>query len=177
MLGYDDALTPGEPRARQEPLERAAAVQVGLLHFAWSRLDMHLGLSLGWARGEGAAAAPREAGLGLDFHAKLDALAALLDQQPAAEWREGLGRWIAQCRALEVLEPGFMQGRWLPDVRSGRVAHLRAGPDGGAIERTHSLLELKALVGALDQQRADLQTLRHAAGQDARRAAARRATA
>ena len=177
MLGYDDALSPGEPRSRQEPLERAAAVQVGLLHFAWSRLDMHLGLSLGWARGEGAAAASREAGLGLDFHAKLDALSRLLEQQPPAEWREGLARWVAQCRALEALEPGFMQGRWLPDVRSGRVAHLCLGPSGQAVERTHTLLEIKALVGALDQQRAELQTLRYAAGQEARRAAARRATA
>ena len=177
MLGYDDALSPGEPRARQEPLERAAAVQVGLLQFAWSRLDMHLGLSLGWARGEGAPAASREAGLGLDFHAKLDALAALLAKQPESEWREGLTRWIAQCRALEVLAPGFMQGRWLPDVRSGRIVHLYLAPGGQVAERSHTLLELKALVGALDQHRADLQTLRYAAGQEARRAAARRATA
>lgn len=162
-MGYgttdeDDEDAPGgEPLARREPLVRAAAMQVGMIVFAFSRLDMHLALALrrtAEEAGDPAAAGPGE---GSDFADRLQRLQALADGMEPGERRQAWQGWIAQCQSLDILRPAFVHGHWLPDVRTGRVVNMVAGGTG---ELSYSLQELDAVIAQIDSLRLGLQALR-----------------
>ncbi len=144
--------------ARREPLERAAALRVGMIVFAFSRLDMHLALGLAWAAEE--SPGDRNPAPGLDFHQKLGRLQAVVDAMEAAERRGAFQGWIDQCRALEVLRNEFIHGRWLPDTRTGKVVSFTEEADGSTGEVSYSLGELDAIASQLDALRAALLELR-----------------
>ncbi len=154
----DDDIPASEPDTQREPLERAAAMRVGMIVFAFSRLDMHLALGLAWAAQEGAGG--RNPAPGLDFHEKLSRLQTVADAMESAERRQAFLGWIDQCRALEVLRNEFIHGRWLPDTRTGKVVSFTEEADGSTGEVSYSLGELDAIASQLDALRAALLELR-----------------
>lgn len=164
MIGYGyDSEEPahlGDASTLREPLVRAAAMQVGMIIFAFSRLDMHLALGLGWAVEEGAPAAERAQSQGLGFHDKLALLQSIVHGMAVAERQQAFQGWIDQCRAVDVLRNEFVYGRWLPDVRTGKVVNLTDEADGSTGEVAYTIPELEAVVAQIDSLRADLLALR-----------------
>lgn len=134
--------------ARGEPLEAGAAMQLGMLLFAFSRLDLAVQLYLD---GIGGAAPPAETGT--------RRLLAYADALPDRALRADFVQWIVRMHRLVPLQQALHQCRWLPDPRRGVVACV--APPGGPRppQATYTLKELGDALAALRALFADLQRL------------------
>src|SRR4051812_504418 len=94
--------------SRGEPLEAGAAMQLGLLLFAFSRLDLAVQLYLD---GIGRAGPSTEAGT--------RRLLAYADQLPDKALRAEFVQWIVRMHRMEPLQQALQTGRWMPDPRRG----------------------------------------------------------
>lgn len=106
--------TAGEVWAASDELETTTATLLGRLVFAFSRLDVALGLCLVWA-GDGrqiGALTPRVTAM--TFHKKLDQLAELVEAKFVAgsKKRSGWARWIEDAHKTRALRNQLTHGRW-----------------------------------------------------------------
>jgi hypothetical protein len=106
--------TAGEVWAATEELETATATLLGRLVFAFSRLDVALGLCLVWA-GDGkqiGVLTPKIAEL--TFHKKLDQLTGLAEAKFVfgSKKRSGWALWIEEAHRTRALRNQLTHGRW-----------------------------------------------------------------
>src|SRR4051812_21081634 len=101
MTIYADTNLSGDLLGRAEPLEKAAATLVGMLLFAFSRVDLHVGQALD---------APLAA---LPFEQKLDAFESQVNAGDAtADVREGWLGWTGRARESRPVWTELAGGRW-----------------------------------------------------------------
>jgi hypothetical protein len=118
-VSYYSESTDIELISMRDPLETAAALNIGLLLFAFSRLELSLDQYLD--RVSPPAKAPP------DHQALLQRLMAFVDRLPDATLRAGFRQWMARFHGLEELRTAISTGHWIPDLRRDCVV-LDANP-------------------------------------------------
>jgi hypothetical protein len=108
-MSYYEEPTDIELISMRNPLETAAALNIGLLLFAFSRLELTLHRYLD--RVCPPTAAP------LEQQAPLPRLMTFVDQLPDETLRASFRQWISRVRGLEELRNAIATGRWIPDPR------------------------------------------------------------
>jgi hypothetical protein len=140
LIGYEDSTEVGL-LARTDPFDKAAATLLGLVLFAHSRIDLHLGLLLA------ARAQSRPAEMAsVPFARKLDQFEAQAARLPDAEARSAYAAWIAACRASRLLLGDLVEGRWIPDGRSGVAVNLVTLPGGEQERVVYAVADLEEAV-------------------------------
>lgn len=137
-----------------DPLESAAAMQVGLALFASSRLDLAVQLYLD---GLGPAAPRAAPGPGAD--ARLERLLAFADSLADKELRDDFLRWIVRAHQLAPLRQALRHGRWLPDPRRGVVLVMAPPGEATTGPRSYGLEQLEELLALMRALFIDLQRL------------------
>jgi hypothetical protein len=148
MAAYEDTTAVSALLDRHEPLERLAAMVLGLLVLVHSRLDVGLGQ---WVAG----ALPADT-----LRQKLERLRGQLPAMSEAR-RAGFEALLRQCDDLALLRDERVHGRWVADVRSGRLVSL--GGAAPAEPLACSMEDLQEALESLRQIEVDLQALRSAA--------------
>ena len=121
----------------RNPLETAAALNIGLLLFAFSRLEVSLDRFLD--RVSPVAESPPER------RAPMPRLMTFVNQLSDASLRERFRQWTVRAGALEELRNAIARGRWLPDPR--RDCLLLDAPATGKLEyRVSELAASLALI-------------------------------
>ena len=149
--------------ARHDALEREAAELLGRILFAYSRLDVLLGLCIAWAAGgQGVEAISRQVSR-WDLNKRLGRLsrdvAASLVLDTAA--RAAYTKWIEEVHAVREERNQMVHGRWGVDtLRHGvvNVVGLPSSPDQQ--ERLYALDDLKAFLGTIERLQKELSVLR-----------------
>lgn len=123
-------LTAGEVWRATEDLETAAATLLGRLLFAFSRLDVALGLCLVWANGGKQIDALTPKVTALTFNQKLDALAVLVEQKYAYESKKRAAwlQWIGQAHSSRTLRNELTHGRWGVDPYTAEAINVLGLP-------------------------------------------------
>jgi hypothetical protein len=158
MNAYNDS-TDGDFLDRREPFEKAAAMQLGLIVLAFSRLDLTLEKCLAAMGGEGDARVRARLLASLPFATKLDHLCANVAGMPEGERKQAFQQWIAQCDTMPILWNERVRARWLPDVRSGRLVNLVAAPGGGQELAAYAAKDLDQIIQAMGELQAGLSRL------------------
>jgi len=103
-MSYQGEPSDIEISAKREPLETAAALQLGLLLITLSRLDLLLDQYLAKA-GAAPGAVP------------LKRLMEMVDRVEDPALRASFRQWMVRAHRLESLRTQLAKGRWLPDRR------------------------------------------------------------
>ena len=160
-MGQD--LTAGEAWKATADLETAVATLLGRLLFAYSRLDMTIGLCLVWANG----------GHQLDeltprvsfetFHRKLTALEDLVIQKFGNQPREQMAwsRWVEQAHVTRKLRNELTHGRWGVNPYTNEAINVIGMPTSpNQREVRYSLSALTDAVAEIDRLQTALGQLR-----------------
>jgi len=140
-VNYYEERTHLELVAMRNPLETAAALNIGLLLFAFSRLELSLDRYLDRVSPADESPPERQAPL-----ARLTAFVAGLTDETL---RASFGQWIARVRGLEELRGAIATGRWIPDLRRDCLV-LAASPATSKLQyRVSELVASLALVKEL----------------------------
>jgi hypothetical protein len=146
-----------------DALETSAATLLGRLLFAFSRLDMNLGLCLVWADGGTNIVALTPKVSALTFHKKLEQLGRLVEAKFVAgsKERSDWALWIEQAHATRALRNQLTHGRWGIDPYAGEamnVIGLPTSPDQH--EMRYSLQALRDAVDEAQRLQVRLSELR-----------------
>lgn len=156
-------LTAAEVWKATEELEDAAATLLGRFMFAFSRLDVALGLCLVWLDGGKQIDALTPIVTALTFNQKLDALTGSVKTRVAdrstrrVEWSQ----WIEQAHAARALRNQLTHGRWGVDPYTAEaftVIGLPTSPEQREVR--HSLQLLTDAVTDIGRLQARLEELR-----------------
>jgi hypothetical protein len=154
LIGYEDTTEVGL-LARTDPFEKAVATLLGLALFAQARLDLHLGLLLA------SASSSRPAELAaVPFGSKLEQLQSCVDRLAEAEAREAYSAWIASTRGSRLLLGDLVEGRWVPDARSGGLVNVVTLPTGEQERVVYSQADLEEAVDHFAELFGELARLR-----------------
>jgi hypothetical protein len=148
-VNYYDESTNIELISRREPLETAAALNIGLLVFAFSRLELSLERYLERLSPQPQAATPEP-------QAPLQRLMAFVDRLPDPALRAGFRQWMARIHGLEGLRSAISTGRWIPDRRRECLV-LDASP--APVKPQYQISELVAALASLKALQASFQEL------------------
>jgi hypothetical protein len=137
-------------RARQG-LEDASALILGRMIFAFSRLEMVLGLALVWS--DGGAQLDRLSKLIADFsfHKKLDFLQQCVDAKYKGENEPSslYAKWLEHAHLVRITRNELVHGRWGIEPMKNQVINVIGLPTSPEQrERAYTITELRA---ALDQ--------------------------
>ena len=146
-MSYYEEPTDIELISMRNPLETAAALNIGLLLFAFSRLELSLERYLD--RVSPAAESP------LERQAPLPRLMAFVDQLSDATLRAGFRQWIVRVHALDELRSAIATGRWIPDLR--RDCLVLDAPAAAKLQ--YRVSELVASLAQVKELQAGLQEL------------------
>lgn len=149
-MSYKEELSPVELQVRRQPLETAAAMQLGLILFAFSRLDLHLRALLEDA---GQESLPTDA-----FPDRLRRLGALAARLPDEPLGVPLREWIARAQVAHSRHESLVQGHWLPDLRRGLVLNVSA-VTGRPVTTDYSVSDLEGVHRTLHELLDALQRL------------------
>lgn len=148
MVSYYEEPTDIELISMRNPLETAAALNIGLLLFAFSRLELALDRYLD--RVSPAATSPAAG------QAPLPRLMAFVDRLPDAVLRANFRQWIARAQDLQELRGAIAAGRWIPDLRRECIV-LDAGSATAQLQ--YRVSDLVASLALVKELQADFQEL------------------
>ena len=119
-------LTAGEVWKATEELEAAAATHLGRLLFAFSRLDIALGLCLVWANDGKKIDSLTPKVTALTFNQKLDALTVLVKSKFPERSKKRLAwvQWIEHAHVARTLRNQFTHGRWGVDPYAAEAINV-----------------------------------------------------
>jgi hypothetical protein len=158
MSAYDDSAD-ADFLDRREPFEKGAAMQLGLIVLAYSRLDLTLEKCLAALGGDGDPRVRARLLASLPFATKLDHLCGSVAAMADGERKRGFQAWIAQCDTMPILWNERVRARWLPDVRTGRLVNLVAAPGGGQELAAYAAKDLDQIIQVLGELQASLSRL------------------
>ena len=147
-MSYYEEPTDIEFISMRNPLETAAALNIGLLLFAFSRLELGLDRYLDLV--SPAAQSP------LERQARLPRLMTFVDQLPDATLRANFRQWIVRLHTLEELRGALSTGRWIPDLRRDCLM-LDASP--ATVKLQYRVSELAASLATVKELQASFQEL------------------
>jgi hypothetical protein len=145
-VSYYEEPTDLELVAMRNPLETAAALNIGLLLFAFSRLELSLERYLDRVAAQ---SLPRRQG-------PLARLANFVDSLPDEPLRADFRQWIAGALSLEDLRGAIATGRWMPDPRRDCLL-LDASPE--RVKLQYRVSELAASLALVKELQTRLQEL------------------
>ena len=126
-------LTANDLMAMRDEFEQRAATILGKMLFAFSRLDMNLGLMIGRLRSVGNEAQVKN-GDTMNFNAKLEFVAKYVEDssslEPAA--RVEITEWVAAAHDARVQRNQFIHGRWASDVLRSKALNIIGLPGSDA---------------------------------------------
>jgi hypothetical protein len=149
--------------AKQDAVEREAAQLRGRILFAYSRLDMQLGLCIAWTAGGHRIEAISRQVAKWDLNKRLNRLAKHVEATPSLDTvaRAAYGNWIKEVHAVREERNQMVHGRWGVDAVRDRVINvvgLPSSADQG--ERPYALGELVAFLRTVERLRDELFELR-----------------
>ncbi|MCP5144756.1 MAG: hypothetical protein H6978_08020 [Gammaproteobacteria bacterium] len=160
-----EELTLGEPWERRDALEEQAASVLGHMLFAFSLLDVNLGLYLEALEYGETIACRTEAVEKLNFHRRIVRLEKHVEGRlPAgSERRRAYEAWIQRAQSVRLQRNDLVHGRWGVEARKGKVVNVLGLPTSGnqqvyeySIEQLKDVLcELRELLEELARLRSD----------------------
>lgn len=143
--------------------ESAAAELLGRMLFAFSRLDMALGLCVVWTNSGRNMESLSIQVPNWTFHRRLDYLSELLTTARAqdAEDRAAYEAWIADAHVLRQCRNEMVHGRWAVNQDGSKAINVVGLPSSyQQREICYSLQELEAIVASLKELESRLHVLR-----------------
>lgn len=143
-------------------MQAEAASLLGQMLFAFSYIDVNLGLCLAWMDSGANLEALSKSIEGQSIHAKLETLS----KQSAAKLpagskgRAAYERWIERVHAARVQRNQMVHGRWGIEPRSHKVVNVIGLPSGTQQSIDYTLAELTAFNDELRALERELGRLR-----------------
>jgi hypothetical protein len=148
---------------KHDALEQEAAQLLGRILFAYSRLDMQLGLCIAWTAGRHRfESISRQIG-NWDLNKRLIRLARDVEATPSLDsaGRAAYAKWIKEAHEVREERNQMVHGRWGVDVARDRVVNVLGLPSSSdQRERPYALGELVAFLRAVERLRDELLGLR-----------------
>lgn len=144
-------------------MQAEAASLLGQMLFAFSYIDVNLGLCLAWADSGKRLEALSKSIEGQNIHAKLEALARQVAEKfPAGSKRRvAYEHWIERVHAVRVQRNQMVHGRWGIEARDHKVVNVMGLPSGTQQSIEYTLSELTAFneeLRAIERELARLRT-------------------
>lgn len=155
--------TMGQLWARHEIIQAEAASLLGQMLFAFSYVDVCLGLCLAWANDGARLEALSKSLEGQSVKARLDTLSEQVATKfPAgSKRRTAWDRWIERANAARAQRNLMVHGRWCVEARKHKIVNVVGLPSGSQQSTEYSIAELRAFneeLGSLGQELARLRT-------------------
>lgn len=136
---------------------------LGQMLFAFSYIDVNLGLCLAWVDSGTRLEAVSKSVEGQNIHTKLETLSRQVAEKfPAgSKRRTAYERWIERVHAVRVQRNQMVHGRWSIEARSHKVVNVIGLPSGTQQGIEYTLAELTAFneeLRALERELARLRT-------------------
>ncbi len=158
----DSGETAGQLWARHDSMQAEAASLLGQMLFAFSHIDVNLGLCLAWMDdGKGLEALSKSIE-GQNFHAKLQTLSKQVAEKfPAgSKRRTAYERWIERMHTAREQRNQMVHGRWGIEARRHKVVNVVGLPSGTQQSIEYTLAELTAFNDELGALARELSRLR-----------------
>lgn len=148
--------------ARRDAMEAEAAALVGQMLFAFSRIDMNLGLCLAWVGGGTRLEARSNEVAALGIRERLDALMehVLVNLPADSKSQISYKRWIRRTHAARIMRNQMVHGRWHVDALRQKVVNIIGLPSGKQQTVEYTLAELSTFNERLHSLVQELATLR-----------------
>ncbi|MBU4632099.1 hypothetical protein [Pseudomonas chlororaphis] len=161
----DPVETAGQLSARREAMQAEAALLLGQMLFAFSSIDVNLGLCLAWLDNGTKLETLSKSIEGQSIHAKLEMLSTrVAERLPAgSKCRAAYERWIERVHAARAQRNQMVHGRWGVEAHRHKVVNVIRLPSGTQQCFEYSLAELAAFnkeLCALERELARLRTRR-----------------
>ena len=142
----DPAETAGQLWARREAMQAEAASLLGQMLFAFSYIDVNLGLCLAWMDSGTKLEALSKSVEGQSIHTKLETLSrqAAAKLPAGSKGRVAYGRWSERVHAARVQRNQMVHGRWGIEPRCHKVVNVIGLPSGTQQSIDYTLAELTA---------------------------------
>jgi hypothetical protein len=156
-------LTANDLATRRKDLEQSAASALGKTLFAFSRLDMNLGLMLSWHLWSIGKEGQVKSVENMNFNTRLELLNQCIDG--SATIPDGakveLNAWLAQAHAARAQRNELVHGRWASDPVKDKVLNIVGLPSSDA-QRTieYSIRELEDFNHQIERLTSDMSQLR-----------------
>ncbi|MCY1432162.1 hypothetical protein ABE525_11640 [Pseudomonas wadenswilerensis] len=149
--------------SRQEAMQAEAASLLGQMLFAFSSMDMNLGLCLVWLDNGNKLEITSNSIEGQNIHTKLETLSKRVTERlPAgSEHRAAYERWIERVHAARLQRNQMVHGRWGVEAHRHKIVNVIGLPSGVQQCFEYSLAELAAFnkeLCALGRELARLRT-------------------
>ncbi|MGN7740836.1 hypothetical protein ACTJKT_12675 [Pseudomonas sp. 22526] len=138
--------TAGQLMARREAMQAEAASLLGQMLFAFSSVDVSLGLCLAWLDNGTKLETLSKSIEGQNIHTKLETLSTrVAERLPAgSKHRAAYERWIERVHAARFRRNEMVHGRWGVDTHRHKVVNVIGLPSGTQRCVEYSLAELAA---------------------------------
>ncbi|WP_454834657.1 hypothetical protein [Pseudomonas lini] len=149
--------------ARQEAMQAEAALLLGQMLFAFSYIDVNLGLCLAWLDNGTKLETLSKLIEGQNIHTKLETLSTqVAERLPAgSKRRAAYERWIEHVHAARVQRNQMVHGRWGVEAHRHKIVNVIGLPSGAQQCIEYSLEELAVFnkeLCALERELAMLRT-------------------
>lgn len=130
--------------ARREAMQAEAAQLLGQMLFAFSYIDVNLGLCLAWVGDGKKVEALSKAVEGQNLHTKLETLSRhVAEKLPAgSKHRVAYDRWIERVHAARLRRNQMVHGRWGIEAHRYKVVNVVGLPSGTQQSIEYTLQEL-----------------------------------
>lgn len=154
--------TGGQLWARREAMQAEAASLLGQMLFAFSYIDVNLGLCLAWVEDGRRLEALSKSLEGQSIHTKLETLSRQVAEKfpVGSKRRAAYERWIERVHAARMTRNQMVHGRWGIEARHHKVVNVVGLPSGTQLSIEYSLGELKAFNEELRALERELARLR-----------------
>jgi hypothetical protein len=158
----DPAETAGQLWARREAMQAKAASLLGQMLFAFSCIDVNLGLCLAWADNGTKLEALSKSVEGQNIHTKLETLSRqVAEKLPAgSKRRAAYERWVERVHAARVQRNQMVHGRWGIEAHRHKVVNVIGLPSGTQQSIDYTLADLTAFNEELRALERELARLR-----------------
>ncbi|MFN7156216.1 MAG: hypothetical protein ACK4OE_21300 [Acidovorax sp.] len=158
----DSGETAGQLWARHDSMQTEAASLLGQMLFAFSRIDVNLGLCLAWMDDGKRLEALSKSIEGQNVHTKLQTLSKQVAEKfPAgSKRRAAYERWIERVHAAREQRNQMVHGRWGVEARRHKVVNVVGLPSGTQQSIEYTLAELTAFNDELGALARELSRLR-----------------
>ncbi|GAB2813794.1 hypothetical protein GCM10027276_13250 [Comamonas piscis] len=154
--------TSGEVWKRHEDMQAEASSLLGQMLFAFSYVDVNLGLCLAWADDGKKLEALSTSLEGQSVHSKLETLSNQVAEKfpEKSKQRTTWEEWIARVHAVRRVRNLMVHGRWGVDARRQKVINTVGLPSGTQQSYEYSLVELASFNDELRAIERELRRLR-----------------
>ncbi|MDM0051405.1 hypothetical protein [Variovorax sp. J22R115] len=158
----DPGETAGQLWARREAMQAEASSLLGQMLFAFSYIDVNLGLCLAWVDNGTKLEALSRSVEGQNIYTKLEALSRqVAEKLPAgSKRRAAYERWIERVHAARVQRNQMVHGRWGIEAHRLKVVNVIGLPSGTQQSIDYTLAELTAFNQKLRALERELARLR-----------------